>query len=244
MALTHYYRTQPTGSRRTTHTPDAYFVPYLLTGDAYYLQEEQNWAAAQALYVQLGAIPAPAGARVLKMRPARSDSWVLRNRANAELITPDSQTVLKQYFASITNDAIAMFEGEYGIATTYFQNSPIYNWAVSNDSKGSDPLHFIECQANPFDDGTFCSSAQWMHYYFVIVLGTMVEHGFTNAQPFLAWLQTIITGQIGASSYNNYNFGSYWISVLKTGATTGSQAGLTYRPQMPYIKTSTQREER
>jgi chitodextrinase len=185
------------------HQPDPYSVQYVLTGDPFYLEGMQLWAAKQAVAYCTGA-PWCKGASGMAgiADQLRGNAWVFRNRTRAALWTPDNMPVLKSFFTQMSNDAIAMWEGKAGITGTAFQATPEWQWGHSQSPLGTDPLHFF-CL-----DTTRCETTLWQHYYFMIVLGMSTEQGFAT-EPLLSWLSFNLTSQFADPGYNLFNLGSY-----------------------------------
>ncbi len=187
------------------HQPDPYSAAYVLTGDAFYLESLQMWAAIQALSYCTGADWCRGAAGMAGIADqTRGNAWVFRNRALAALWTPDDMPVLKNFFTQMTNDAIAFWEGKAGIAGTASQNTPEWQWANSHASLGTDPLHFF-CGTGV----TNCQVALWQHYYLLVALGMAGEQGFATG-PFLSWQGLMLTGQFTDPGYDIYNLASYW----------------------------------
>ena len=100
------------------HQPAAFYPQYILTGDPYYLNEMYMWAGLSAARYT-GDIHVsgrgPTGAEGGINDQLRGAGWVLRNRAEAAIAAPD-RAPEKSYFRYLTNEAIARWEGEFGIA--------------------------------------------------------------------------------------------------------------------------------
>ncbi len=127
-ALLAYYGTKPADAVKivgplkinqpwsfgTAHEPAPFFVPYLLTGDPYYLEEIYMWAgfsAAQSLDDPTHPDGrGPDGTYGAINGELRGAAWVGRSRAEAAFIAPDGAPE-KAYFTYLMNDAIARMEG-------------------------------------------------------------------------------------------------------------------------------------
>ena len=111
----------------TEHEPEPYFVPYVLLGDPFYLQELYMWAAyseAATADNQRG----PTGDEGVIAAIPRVVAWVMRNRGETAFIAPDGAPE-KSYFAYLLNDQIADFEGGYHITGTPFTGTFMELWA-------------------------------------------------------------------------------------------------------------------
>ena len=100
------------------------------------------------------------------------------------------------------NDAIAFWEGKYGITGTPFQNTAEWKWANANVLVNPNPLHFWALGSTP----------PWAHYFLLIMLGMAKEKGFAVG-PVLNFASSVLTKQVTAANYNPYNIASYAIIV-------------------------------
>ncbi len=79
-------------SPERAHQPSLVYVPYMVTGDRYYLEEVQFWATWNLLSTESGTLGI-----VLGTLQTRNDAWSLRALAEAAEITPDRDP-LKHYY--------------------------------------------------------------------------------------------------------------------------------------------------
>jgi hypothetical protein len=153
------------------HNPSLLFIPYLVTGDYYLLQELQHWAAfdvANASQVPVTLKPSQnpnlhqrdtyrhADWGYLDMTDGlRGQAWSLRDLGYAALMSPDG-TAEKEYFTKKLDTNIAILEGKYNITNGSYYNdcySPTSAdgtfdcsyWTFGRQYKGMgspNPLHF------------------------------------------------------------------------------------------------------
>ncbi|CAH0218448.1 hypothetical protein SRABI118_02163 [Massilia sp. Bi118] len=147
------------------HQPNLAYLPYLVTGDYYYLEELQFWAMwnsfssnpyyrqyAKGLYVS---------------DQIRGQAWSLRTASEAAYITPDSNP-LKATFTNIVNNNLDFYNA------TYTNNPSATGLGVLTDS-----------HALGYDNGT--GLAPWQDDFFTSAVGHSAELGFTKANALLAW---------------------------------------------------------
>lgn len=91
-------------SHDSAHQPGFSFVPYLLTGDHYHLEELQFWAMWNVFQTNPGYRKNVQG--LLWRQQVRGIAWSLRTVAQAAWITPDSDR-LKKHFAQIVESNFA-----------------------------------------------------------------------------------------------------------------------------------------
>ena len=77
----------------SAHLPDAFFIPYLLTGDFFYLEQSWFWASFSAAYpVASSAVNYGRGATLdsgaIYMGQERAEAWGLRERAETAWMSP------------------------------------------------------------------------------------------------------------------------------------------------------------
>ncbi len=187
----------------SAHQPDPFFAQYVLTGDHWYLEEIQMWASASAVTICSGSATWCRGPNMAAIyEQVRGEAWMLRGRVYAAYLTPDSSPVLKGFYTQLVNDAIAFWEGKYGITGTPFQNTAEWKWANANVLVNPNPLHFWALGSTP----------PWAHYFLLIMLGMAKEKGFAVG-PVLNFASSVLTKQVTAANYNPYNIASYAIIV-------------------------------
>ena len=143
------------------HQPAAFYPQYILTGDPYYLNEMYMWAGfSAARYTGDTHVSGrgPTGAEGGINDQLRGAGWVLRNRAEAAFAAPD-RAPEKSYFRYLTNEAIARWEGGFGISGTSFDGSAVKSWgqrvgnfySCNNGPVSCQPpaLHNWESNGNP-----------------------------------------------------------------------------------------------
>jgi len=170
----------------TAHEPSLAYLPYVVTGDYYYLEELQFWAASNPLET------APEyngnGQGLLRWQQLRGQSWSLRTLGQAAYITPDSHP-LKAYFTKQVDANLDYYN------TSFVVNNP-NNLGVYD---GSGALAFNVDSTSPWQDDFFTWS-----------FGYLNELGFSKALPILKWKSKYVVGRmtdpgfcwIAAASYN------------------------------------------
>jgi peptidoglycan hydrolase-like protein with peptidoglycan-binding domain len=225
---------QPDGA----HQNAAFSVPYALTGDYFYLEEMQFWAAWSAA-LSNGASPdncwwgrGPTGSYgTLRGGPEpRSDGWLLRNRAEVAFMSPDNSPE-KNYFSTLMDDTIATWEGERNITNTPYAGTAAYNHGVNACLNGNSvgrwqgyglsPLNFWQVDTTSVDarflDTTKTSGVEspWMLNFLVYGLGRAKELGF-GADRLLAWLgkNTIAQANPNTPGWDPYLAAAYRVGTI------------------------------
>jgi len=220
----------------TAHQPDPFSIPYMLTGDPFYLEELQIWAASNALMTPINpsaSLPAnyPDVARTASPviagfgNQVRGDAWALRNRARAAFLSPDGSPE-QAYFQDIMRDMIAEWEGARSIYDPLLDTTPA--WVYGNTEAHRpyiSPLHFFLYSANEtqlcsdcsgFVHGQTYAESPWQQGYLLIALGNAQEMGFPTS-ALLAWMAPQWTNQIDNPTYNPKLIASYVIPQEASG---------------------------
>ena len=213
------------------HQPDYHSALYTLTGDYWYLEELYFWAAwsaADPSYSDQYYGRGPTGNIGGIYGEIRGDAWILRTRAQTAFLAPDGSAE-KAYFTTLTNDAIAIWEGVRNITGSTFQGTPNWNWGNSiglqrygNHGIPTVPsLRFWEegfnvppysADADPAN--TALATLPWQHHYLLYSLGRAKELGFQTG-PLLSWLGQLFIAELADPAYNPYLAISYRMPTVK-----------------------------
>jgi hypothetical protein len=152
----------------TAHQPSLAYLPYLVTGDVYYLEELQFWAMYNAFSSNPGYRQAAKG--LFQSDQVRGQAWSMRTLAQAAAFTPDADP-LKADFLSILNSNVDWYRNAYvaGAEKAYANKLGI----------------IINGYAFSYNDGN--GLAPWQDDFFTSAIGYMVDLGFTQAKPLLDW---------------------------------------------------------
>ncbi|HEX8477654.1 MAG TPA: hypothetical protein VF663_04940 [Telluria sp.] len=156
------------------HQPSLAYLPYLLTGDHFYLEELQFWA----MYDAFASNPNYRGAADGLVIPEqlRGQAWALRTLAQAAAVTPDADP-LKAELLRITNSNLAWYNANYS------QNPAANKLGVMT--------HYYSMH---YDTGT--QVAPWMDDFFTSVVGYAADLGFDAAKPLLTWKAQFPVGRM------------------------------------------------
>lgn len=156
----------------TSHQPSLAYLPYLLTGDYYYLEELQFWAASNPL----GTDPnnSGLGKGLVRWQQVRGQAWSLRTLGHAAYITPDSHT-LKDYFVKQLDNNLDFYHA------TYVTGNPNQLGVYDGSGTGAFKVN---------------GSAPWQDDFLTWSFGYLTELGFTKAQPILQWKAKYSVGRM------------------------------------------------
>lgn len=164
-------------SHDEAHQPSLAYLPYLVTGDYYYLEELQFWASVNPL----GTHPdlSGYGQGLLRFHQLRGQAWSLRTLGHVAYITPDTNP-MKAYFTKQLDNNLNYYH------TTYVVGNP--NKLGVYDGSG---VHAFPVTA----------SAPWQDDFFTWSFGYLNELGFTKAEPILRWKAKYSIGRMTAPGF-------------------------------------------
>lgn len=173
------------------HMPDLGYLPYLMTGEYYYLEEIQ-YQAAFIVGWKIGCVsaayayPRQGDAGYLNDSQVRGEAWSLRTLSYAAFISPDG-TPEKAYFDDILRHNVARWEGMHGVPLSDPSQQTHWNYGNKRQmsSSGLSPLgcwldrgpEFIQGPLK--NDGTLGGAASpWEENFMTITLGLARDFGY------------------------------------------------------------------
>jgi hypothetical protein len=171
-----------------SHQPALAYLPYLVTGDYFYLEELQFWGMWNAFETNPGYRDNIKG--IVSSEQVRGQAWSLRTLAEAAYITPDEDS-LKKPFNDIINNNLDWYNNTYVTNTA----NPQYANKLGVIANG---------YALVYDNGA--SLAPWQDDFFTSAVGHAAELGFTKADGLLAWKARFTVGRMVAP-------GTCWIDA-------------------------------
>lgn len=158
----------------TAHQPSFVYLPYLVTGDHYYLEEMQFWSAWNPLIT--GPFYRSYEKGILHFDQPRAQAWSLRTLVQNAYIAPDSDP-MKQYFAKQVQNNVDFYNATY-------VNNPAAN-----------KLGWIY----PISDAG--TNKPWMDDFFTWATNYSVELGYESYRPLLEWKSKYPIGRMTAPGY-------------------------------------------
>ena len=185
------------------HQPSLTYVPYLVTGDYFYLEELQFWAAWNPLGTDSGARGFELG--LVRFDQIRAQAWSMRTLGQVAYITPDSHSQ-KAYWTTQLNNNLDFYNASFVVANP--------NQLGAYDGKGDGMAESIQ-------------SAPWQDDFLTWSFGYISELGFTKAKPILAWKAKYPVGRMTAPGFCYIEGSAYWLS-LRAGTTTADPVYSTF----------------
>jgi hypothetical protein len=147
------------------HQPAFAYLPYLVTGDFYYLEELEFWAMFDAFSSNPGYRDNIKG--LLKPEQVRGQAWALRTLGEAAYIAPDNDP-LKSHLRRIVASNLDWYNATY------------------TNNREANKLGFIDNgYALVYKNGT--GLAPWQDDFFTSAVGHLADMGFDGADRLLAW---------------------------------------------------------
>ena len=152
-------------SHDTSHQPAFAYLPYLVSGDYYYLEEMQFWAMYNVFQTNPGYRSNIKG--LLHREQVRGQAWSMRTLAEAAYITPDDDR-LKEHFTRVLASNLDWYNATYtdNAAANVFGVLDMGSAVVYNSGRGIGP---------------------WQDDFFTSAIGHAAELGFSGAQKLLRW---------------------------------------------------------
>jgi hypothetical protein len=148
-----------------SHQPAFSYLPYLVTGDYYHLEELEFWAMFDVFDSNPGYRETAKG--LLKPEQVRGQAWGLRTLGEAAYIAPDHDP-LKAHFKRILKSNLDWYNATY------------------TDNPEANKLGFIaNGPAVIYNKGL--GVAPWMDDFFTAAVGHLADLGFEGADRLLAW---------------------------------------------------------
>ena len=167
------------------HQPSLAYIPYLVTGDAYHLDELLFWANWNIISLNPGYRNHEKG--IVARDQVRGQAWSMRTLGYAAYITPDKHP-LKGYFSQLVDNNLDFYN------TTFVTGN-------------TNPLGFIDNTATGYavgytgPDGEKTGVAPWQDDFFTSSVGHLLELGFTKAKPILQWKARFPIGRMTAPGF-------------------------------------------
>lgn len=161
----------------SSHQPSFAYLPYIVTGDHYYLEEMQFWTMYNTFASNPGYRENVKG--LFKKEQVRGQAWNMRSLSQAAYITPDADPLKAQF--------------EYFLKT----NLDWYNANFTNNASAN-RLGVLD-GSNAVIYNSQLGVAPWQDDFFTAAIGMTNELGFTAAKPLLDYKAKFPVGRINAA---------------------------------------------
>ena len=155
----------------TSHQGSLTYVPYLLTGDAFYLDEMMFWSSYTAASLNPSFRGGSAG--LLNTEQVRGQAWGMRALGEVARTLPDNHA-MKSYFQTRLSNNLLWFHEAY----------------VSKPNPNRSPM------GATFDDYLGIKTSPWQSDYMGIVFAQLAENNEPLAADVLNWISRFNVGRI------------------------------------------------
>jgi len=166
------------------HQPAESYVPYMVTGDYYYMSELAFGASHNELWSGEAYRGFSQGLIDASHSQVRGKAWVLREMADAAWLLPDGYPLKSEFTADVENSLADW--------NTKYTNNPNAN-----------PLGLMNADTvYSMHGGNNNAMAPWQHNFLTWSAGHAAELGFTGAAEFRNWLAKFEIGLMTDWQYN------------------------------------------
>lgn len=176
------------------HQPGMAYLPYVVTGDYFYLEEMQFWAMFDTFASNPGYRENIKG--LLTSEQLRGQAWALRTIAQAAAFTPDADPLKSQLVGFVNN------------------NLDWYNKTYTNNPAANKLGVLTNGFAVAYNNGT--ANAPWMDDFFTSAVGHAADLGFDSAKPLLVWKAKFTVGRMTAPGVCWINGAPYQLTIRDT----------------------------
>lgn len=198
----------------TSHQPSLAYVPYLVTGDRYFLDELYFWTDYNTLAYLAGWRGYDQG--WVADAQTRGQAWMLRTLGHASWIAPDTEWQ-KDYFTSKLNNNLTWFRSSVLASNALgFWWSDYKNWQDTNPGQ----LPGLSPQVTKI-------IGPWQHHFVAYTLYELCERGYaaTDLRDFALGFSTKLF--TSGSDYNPLDGTAYYLPArLADGTVMSSMAQL------------------
>jgi len=192
------------------HQPSIAYLPYLISGDYFFLEELLFWTNWNLLYTNPGYRDNEKG--LLRSLQERGQAWDLRTLSQAAFITPDDHPQKAGLLAKLNNN-IDYYTKKYA------------------DTVKTNRLGYI-------DDGYSLAYAPygiapWQDDFFTYSIGFLVDLGFTQAKNLLLFKSRFVVGRMTDAEFCWLHASAYSLQVGKSDSAKYQTFGEMYRANFP-----------
>lgn len=221
------------------HMPEPFAVPWLLSGDKFYLEMLQGQTLSNIIGRQPGNNWLTRGPyqcfNIGTTGQTRQDAWLIRSMATAAAFSPDNTPEKTELYYRV-ECMLSAWAGAHNITNPYPAYQASWNWgntSVRNGTGGTDcglygSQPYPQCR-NPFSSsirywaapsGVIVSGhvnsptvvMPWQYYYLIIGLARAKELGF-NTEATIDWVGKFATDLLLTPGYDGYLSGEYYFPV-------------------------------
>ncbi|MES2072213.1 MAG: hypothetical protein V4488_17790 [Pseudomonadota bacterium] len=185
-------------SEDLAHEPGFAYLPYILTGDYYYLEELQFWAMYNMVHFAGEYRGYEKGLFIEDQ--VRGQAWDMRTLGEVAYITPDSDPLKNQFLGFLNN------------------NLDWYNAQYTNNPNANLLGVIVNGYVFEYNDGK--GLAPWQDDFFTSAIGHIAELGFSKANALLDWKAKFAISRMTAPGFCWIDGAIYNLNIKDSGTST------------------------
>ena len=188
------------------HQPSLVYVPYLLTGDSYYLDELYFWTSYNFISQNYQYRQEDLG--LLESLQVRAQAWSIRTLLHAAWLAPDDDKE-KGYLTEKVQNNISWYMKNAVDSNAFGWWQEQSNW----DTDGGRPDENMDADVRYY-------TSPWQSDFLVWTWDSAVRMGFSDAQPIHDWFVKFTIGRYtNGPDYNPYDGSPYHIATSSVSGT-------------------------
>jgi hypothetical protein len=201
-----------------SHQPSIAYLPYLISGDYFFLEELQFWAERNLF--ESNPQYRNYGQGLLRPDQVRGQAWGLRTLAHAAYITPDAHP-LKEHFTRMLANNLTEYTSCLMDSECYFvPPGPDSPQGVPSDAPKHNVLGWMNVGPYSGTDYKPYGIAPWQDDFFTWAVGHVVDLGFTQAERLRDWKSRFVVGRMTDPGFCWLEASAYELQI-GTASTSG-----------------------
>ena len=167
------------------HQPSLAFIPYALTGDYYFMEEQLFWAAYN--FFQANPSYREYDKGILSWASTRAQAWGIRTLGQTAFIIPDDHP-MKGYFKGKLDNNRDWYQANYVDDTEGYKYANDLGWVGYAWNQTYDGTHYGAISA-------------WMSDFFTASVGHVLDLGYSNWNSVMQWQGQFPVGRLYGTDY-------------------------------------------
>ncbi len=207
-----------------SHQPSIAYIPYMITGDYYHLEEQLFWTSYN--FIQANPYYRGLDKGYAGWDQTRGQAWSLRTLGQTAFIIPDDHP-MKGYFKEKLDNNRDWYQANYVDDTQGYAYANDIGWiGYSWDGQ-------FDLDKDGENDTSYGLVSPWMNDFFTAAIGHVIELGFDNWNSVMQWQGRFPVGRL---------YGTDFCSTMATSymfAAGDNRYGPFYSWEELYINTAT-----
>ena len=176
----------------SSHQPSLAYVPYLLTGDYYYLEEQMFWATFNL--IQANPYRRELDKGVVGWDQTRGQAWSIRTLGQTAFMMPDDHP-MKGYFKEKLDNNRDWYQANYVDDTEGYAYANNIGWVgyAWNDS--------FDFDGDTIEETDYGLVSPWMNDFFTASMGHVMELGYSNWDSVMQWQGQFPVGRLYGTDF-------------------------------------------